>query len=88
MLQTCMEKKNKYRKSLEIAMKREIRAIVNRGDMLPKIRRGASQNNRIYQKGFLSNYSILVKRTYLNMLGNDNLLSVNVNRLVGDSQMS
>jgi len=29
--------KNKYRKSLEIAMKQEIRVIVNGGDMLPKL---------------------------------------------------
>lgn len=83
--------KNKYRKSLEIAMKQEIRVIVNGGDMLPKLGERHTEQP-LFIKGFLSNYfSILQEHniTYLNMLGNDDLLSVDnlLNRLVGDSQM-
>lgn len=70
--------KNKYRKSLEIAMKQEIRVIVNGGDMLPKLGERHTEQP-LFIKGFLSNYfSILQEHniTYLNMLGNDDLLSV------------
>lgn len=42
--------KNKYRKSLEIAMKQEIRVIVNGGDMLPKIGRKTYRTTVIYQR--------------------------------------
>lgn len=69
---------NKYRKSLEIAMKQEIRVIVNGGDMLPKLGERHTEQP-LFIKGFLSNYfSILQEHniTYLNMLGNDDLLSV------------
>lgn len=82
--------KNKYRKSLEIAMKQEIRVIVNGGDMLPKLGERHTEQP-LFIKGFLSNYfSILQEHniTYLNMLGNDRfayLWIIFLNRLVGDS---
>lgn len=47
--------KNKYRKSLEIAMKQEIRVIVNGGDMLPKLGERHTEQP-LFIKGFLSNY--------------------------------
>lgn len=43
--------KNKYRKSLEIAMKQEIRVIVNGGDMLQNWEKDI-QNNRYLSKDF------------------------------------
>ena len=61
--------KNKYRKSLEIAMKQEIRVIVNGGDMLPKLGERHTEQP-LFIKGFLSNYfSILQEHniTYLNI---------------------
>ena len=70
--------KNKYRKSLEIAMKQEIRVIVNGGDMLPKLGERHTEQP-LFIKGFLSNYFSTLQEhniTYLNMLGNDDLLSV------------
>lgn len=44
--------KNKYRKSLEIAMKQEIRVIVNGGDMLPKLGERHTEQP-LFIKGFL-----------------------------------
>ena len=70
--------KNKYRKSLEIAMKQEIRVIVNGGDMLPKLGERHTEQP-LFIKEFLSNYFSTLQEhniTYLNMLGNDDLLSV------------
>ena len=83
--------KNKYRKSLEIAMKQEIRVIVNGGDMLPKLGERHTEQP-LFIKGFLSNYfSILHEHniTYLNMLGMTicYLWIIFLNRLVEDSQM-
>lgn len=70
--------KNKYRKTLDIAIEKNIGVIVNGGDMLPKLReRHLEQPSFI--NGFLRDYfSELEKHgiTYLAMLGNDDLLSV------------
>ena len=70
--------KNKYRKSLDIAIEKNISVIVNGGDMLPKLgERHLEQPSFI--NGFLRDYfSELEKHgiTYLAMLGNDDLLSV------------
>ncbi len=70
--------KNKYRKSLDIAVEKNIGVIVNGGDMLPKLgERHLEQPAFI--NGFLKDYfSELEKHgiTYLAMLGNDDLMSV------------
>lgn len=69
---------NKYRKSLEIAIEKDIKIIVNGGDMLPKQGdRHAKQPDFI--KDFLKEYFMELKKhgiTYLAMLGNDDLLAV------------
>lgn len=70
--------KNKYKKSLEIAVEKEIDVIVNGGDMLPKqCDRHAEQPAFI--KGFLKEYFTDLQEhniSYLAMLGNDDLLAV------------
>lgn len=70
--------KEKYKKTLEIAVEKGIDVIVNGGDMLPK------QGNRhleqpAFIKGFLREYFSELQKyniKYLAMLGNDDLLSV------------
>lgn len=70
--------KNKYRKSLELAMERGISLIVNGGDMLPKLgERHMEQPEFI--NGFLRDYFSELEKNgiiYLAILGNDDLLSV------------
>ena len=65
--------KNKYRKSLDIAIEKNISVIVNGGDMLPKLgERHLEQPSFI--NGFLRDYfSELEKHgiTYLAMIGNE-----------------
>lgn len=70
--------KKKYMKSLEIAIEKEIKVIVNGGDMLPK-QCDRHKEQPIFIKGFLKEYFTKLKEhgiTYLAMLGNDDLLAV------------
>ena len=70
--------KEKYKKTLEIAIEKQIDVIVNGGDMLPK------QCNRhleqpVFIKQFLREYFKELQKhniKYLAMLGNDDLLAV------------
>ncbi len=70
--------KEKYRKTLELAIEKEINVIVNGGDMLPKLgERHLEQPEFI--NGFLRDYFGELQDnniTYLTMLGNDDLLTV------------
>ena len=69
--------KEKYKKTLEIAIEKQIDVIVNGGDMLPK------QCNRhleqpVFIKQFLREYFKELQKhniKYLAMLGNDDLLA-------------
>lgn len=70
--------KNKYRKSLEIAAEKKIAVIVNGGDMLPKLGE-RHLDQPAFINGFLRDYFEELQEhniTYLTMLGNDDLLSV------------
>ena len=70
--------KNKYRKSLDIAVEKNIGVIVNGGDMLPKLGERHLEQP-IFINEFLRDYFSELERygiTYLAMLGNDDLLSV------------
>ena len=70
--------KNKYRKSLDIAVEKNISVIVNGGDMLPKLGERHLEQP-IFINEFLRDYFSELERygiTYLAMLGNDDLLSV------------
>lgn len=70
--------KNKYRKSLDIAVEKNINVIVNGGDMLPKLGERHLEQP-IFINEFLRDYFSELERhgiTYLAMLGNDDLLSV------------
>ena len=70
--------KNKYSKTLDIAIRKNIGVIVNGGDMLPKLGERHLEQP-LFINGFLRNhFSELEKHgiTYLAMLGNDDLLSV------------
>ena len=74
----CIRDRNKYRKTLDIAIEKNIGVIVNGGDMLPKLREGHLEQPS-FINGFLRDYfSELEKHgiTYLAMLGNDDFLSV------------
>lgn len=72
--------KEKYRRTLELAIEKEINVIVNGGDMLPKLgERHLEQPEFI--KGFLLDYFVELQDNniiYLTMLGNDDLLTVDV----------
>ena len=81
--------KNKYRKSLDIAVEKNISVIVNGGDMLPKLGERHLEQP-IFINEFLRDYFSELERhgiTYLAMLGNDDLLSVdefeNVHNIAG-----
>lgn len=83
--------KNKYRKSLEIAMKQEIRVIVNGGDMLPKLGERHTEQP-LFIKGFIIITFPYCKNITLHILicwGMTicYLWIIFLNRLVGDSQM-
>ncbi len=70
--------KDKYRKSLDIAVKRGISVIINGGDMLPKLGERHIEQP-VFIRGFLKDYLSILKKhniTYLTMLGNDDLLWV------------
>ena len=70
--------KNKYRKTLDIAVEKNISVIVNGGDMLPKLGERHLEQP-IFINEFLRDYFSELERygiTYLAMLGNDDLLSV------------
>lgn len=70
--------KNKYRKSIEIAVEKNITVIVNGGDMLPKLGE-RHLDQPAFINGFLRDYFEELQEhniTYLTMLGNDDLLSV------------
>lgn len=70
--------KNKYRKSLELAVEKKVDVIVNGGDMLPKLGE-RYLDQPVFINGFLKNYFAALQEhniTYLMMLGNDDLLSV------------
>ena len=70
--------KSKYRKSLDIAVEKNIGVIVNGGDMLPKLGERHLEQP-IFINEFLRDYFSELERygiTYLAMLGNDDLLSV------------
>lgn len=70
--------KNKYRKSLELAVEKKVDVIVNGGDMLPKLGE-RHLDQPVFINGFLKNYFAALQEhniTYLMMLGNDDLLSV------------
>jgi len=76
--------KTVHRKSLDIAAEKNIGVIVNGGDMLPKLGERHLEQP-IFINEFLRDYfSELEKHgiTYLAMLGNDDLLSVDMNLLV------
>ena len=70
--------KNKYGKSLDIAVEKNIGVIVNGGDMLPKLGERHLEQP-LFINDFLRGYFSELERhgiTYLAMLGNDDLLSV------------
>lgn len=70
--------KNKYRKSLDIAVSEGISVIVNGGDMLPKLGERHLEQP-LFISEFLRDYFVEIEKrgiTYLAMLGNDDLLSV------------
>ena len=70
--------KNKYKKSLDIAVEKGISVIVNGGDMLPKLG-DRHMEQPIFIKGFLRDYFAELQEhniTCLAMLGNDDLLAV------------
>lgn len=65
--------KKKYRKILDVAIEKEIKVIVNGGDMLPKQCDRHSEQS-FFINGFLDEYFEELKKqdiTYLAMLGND-----------------
>ena len=69
--------KKKYRKILDVAIEKEIKVIVNGGDMLPKQCDRHSEQS-FFINGFLDEYFEELKKqdiTYLAMLGNDDLLA-------------
>ena len=77
MLQIYTEIKTKYRKILDVAIEKEIKVIVNGGDMLPKQCDRHSEQS-FFINGFLDEYFEELKKqdiTYLAMLGNDDLLA-------------
>ncbi len=70
--------KNKYIKSLELAIEKGISTIVNGGDMLPK-NCDRHKEQVAFINGFLKDYFDELKKnkiTYLCMLGNDDLLAL------------
>lgn len=70
--------KNKYRKSLDIAVEEKINVIINGGDMLPKLG-DRHMEQPLFIQGFLRDYFSELQRrniTCLAMLGNDDLLAV------------
>lgn len=70
--------KNKYRKSLEVAVEKDIKVIVNGGDMLPK-QCDRHKEQPVFISNFLNEYFEELRKhniTYLAMLGNDDLLAV------------
>ena len=70
--------KDKYRKSLDIAVEKGISVIVNGGDMLPKLRERHLEQP-LFINEFLRDYFLQLQEhniTYLTMLGNDDLLAV------------
>lgn len=70
--------KKKYRKILDVAIEKEIKVIVNGGDMLPKQCDRHSEQS-FFINGFLDEYFEELKKqdiTYLAMLGNDDLLAI------------
>lgn len=70
--------KNKYWKSLEEAIKKDIKVIVNGGDMLPK-QCDRHREQPIFIKEFLKEYFTELKKhniIYLTMLGNDDLVAL------------
>lgn len=70
--------KSKYRKSLDIAVEKGISVIVNGGDMLPKLGERHLEQP-LFVNGFLRDYFSELQEhniTYLAMLGNDDLLTV------------
>lgn len=68
--------KKKYKKMLQIAIDKDIKVIINGGDMLPKqCKRHKEQP--VFINNFLKKYFTQLKKhgiTYLAMLGNDDLL--------------
>lgn len=69
--------KKKYSKILEVAIEKEIKVIVNGGDMLPK-KCDRHSEQPFFINGFLYEYFEELKKqdiTYLAMLGNDDLLA-------------
>ena len=65
--------KKKYSKILEVAIEKEIKVIVNGGDMLPK-KCDRHSEQPFFINGFLYEYFEELKKqdiTYLAMLGND-----------------
>lgn len=68
--------KNKYWKSLEVAVEKDIKVIINGGDMLPK-QCDRHIEQPIFIKDFLKEYFAELKKhniIYLAMLGNDDLV--------------
>lgn len=68
--------KNKYWKSLEVAVEKDIKVIINGGDMLPK-QCDRHIEQPIFIKDFLKEYFTELKKhniIYLAMLGNDDLV--------------
>ena len=77
--------KKKYRKILDVAIEKEIKVIVNGGDMLPKQCDRHSEQS-FFINGFLDEYFEELKKqdiTYLAMLGNDDLLAADEIGLTG-----
>ena len=70
--------KRKYRKSLDIAVEKGISVIVNGGDMLPKLGERHLEQPLFINEFLREYFSELQEHdiTYLAMLGNDDLLSV------------
>ena len=70
--------KNKYEKSLKLAKENNIKVIINGGDMLPK-ECNRHQEQPLFITKYLREYFKELKKhgiTYLAMLGNDDLLSL------------
>lgn len=70
--------KEKYKKSLEIAVEQNTHVIINGGDMLPKLG-NRHQEQPLFIREFLKDYFVELQKhniIYLAMLGNDDLLAV------------
>ena len=70
--------KNKYEKILDLAVKNNIKVIVNGGDMLPKLG-NRHQDQPVFIKEYLRDYFKRLQEqniTYLTILGNDDLLAI------------